>query len=1313
MPISATDLNKAYLAYFGRPADLTGKTYFATLEQADVIKAFDASAESQALYGTDVAAKVNAIYMNLFNREAEPAGLTYWTTLITQGRVTAAEAALSILNGAQGTDATSVSNKLAAATAFVAAMDTTPEMVGYSGMDAAASARTWLKAVNETEATLTAAVAGAQAAVTTAIAQSSGEGGGGFQLTNGTDVRSANVFTSGLVYTPGGDDRINSLQDEDRLTGTGTNPTLNATVGNANDNGATTITPTMTGIETINVAFLGSGATAVNQLDLQDATGVTKAINITRVSDGTGNAQIDNINAVPTNLSLSNSGQPGAVVTFGFKAAAVAGATDSTTLTVDDVQVAGITVQDRNGTAGSGIETLNLVSDDGSNTVGVLTAEDIEILKISGDSNLRLGGQGTVVNGTLVEATTFTTGLANVAGSLTTINAADFTGNLTLNLGAEFQAGADGTSGKPVQLSVTGGTGNDTFRLTGSNVNGTTTDTDRINGGEGTNTLVVTSNSTIAAAGTVAVPVANVTNIQALEVRTGHDAGAGADAVAINADAFDKLATIFIRNEGSNNVAGTSNAEGSTVTFTNLTSAHANAVTMAHGTTGNSTIANNVVTLGLKTSTGAADTAQVTIVDGINTDAVFNANITATAVEKVTLVDSDTESNTVHLNQGAFTQAGSSITLNGGATGQYLSLDSFSAAAVAGAGTAGYGYATDGTATSSTTVAAAAAAIAGVPTTVSTSQRDASVSTVFNGTVGTTVDGATRHLVESVIAGSYAGDVVVRLGDITRANGTSSTAVTTGAGNDTIIFDAIGLTSAGFTSGDTVAGGTGTDTLVIDGNTATIPGTPRVDHQASEWDNVTGIDVLRYGNNAGVANVGNAAQVANAGGAFYARIDNEFITQTDAGNRLTVVNNDGSLATNNESDLVLDLRGLSQTKFVTFVGANGVGNGGISSNRVVLDDVSANSGEILNGGDTDVRITTTGGYVAGNNNVYEVRNTANVSISDLSQTSNFGLINFTNDQAVAQTLTLTLNNTVVEALVDSSNTATSAATQEILNITATDNGAVASALNVDARQLSGFHSLNVAGSAAGNDVLSLNANVGGSANFINLGASAGDRVNWTGGSATTAVTIDMGSANVAAVGGVIGTAAGDGFARFVDAAVTTVHDTNATEIVDLSGLTYASSVINGTNNAETIIGGASADVITGGVALDQLTGGLGADSFVINQAVTGNREIITDFTVAQGDKFSLSNAAFAGSAAAGAVLVVANAVGIANLATNILVDTAANIAGVNQANVRFAYDTTNNTLIFDADGNFGAGTVVIATVTLAGVLAAGNFEMIA
>ena len=100
MPISATDLNKAYLAYFGRPADATGRAYFATLEQADVIKAFDASAESKAIYGEDTASKINAIYKNLFNREAEPAGLSYWLGQISSGKVTPAGAAFAILSGA-------------------------------------------------------------------------------------------------------------------------------------------------------------------------------------------------------------------------------------------------------------------------------------------------------------------------------------------------------------------------------------------------------------------------------------------------------------------------------------------------------------------------------------------------------------------------------------------------------------------------------------------------------------------------------------------------------------------------------------------------------------------------------------------------------------------------------------------------------------------------------------------------------------------------------------------------------------------------------------------------------------------------------------------------------------------------------------------------------------------------------------------------------------------------------------------------------------------------------------------------------------
>lgn len=1037
-------------------------------------------------------------------------------------------------------------------------------------------------------------------------AKASAGNGSHVTLTNGADKLTANIFDAPQVYTPGGNDRINSLQNDDELTGVGTNATLNAVLGNPGDNGNSVITPTLKGIQTINARF-DSTSTSMT-LDLQDSTGV-KAINVTRIADGQS-ATVQNIAEAATDLSIANSQAPQGNVTFTFLGSAVAGAADAVNLKLSNVNVNTVRVEERGAVPAEGYETINLTSTGSANQVNTLQAEDLKTLNIAGDKDLTLGAKGTTTGAQGVEAIRHAAGLANVAGSLTTIDASTFTGNLDIALGGEINAGADNTSGVPVQFSVKGGKGNDTFRLIDTVVGGATNNTDKIDGGEGTNTVVVTGNTTIAAAGTAAAPVANVTNIQKLEVRSGHDAAVAADTVNVNADAFDKLESIYVRNEGQtqNLVTGAweSAAEGLTVNLTNLTSAQANGITLAHGTTGNSTIANNVLNIGLKTSTGAADTATVTIVDGTNNNPVFNANITATAVERVTLVDNDTESNTVHLNQGAFTQAGSSITLKGGAAGQYFSLDSFSGAEVAAGTNAGYGYATNGTAGSSTTVVAAAAAITGVPVTVSTSQRDNAVSSVFVGTAGAAGDGVTRHLVENFDSSAYLGDVIVRVGEITRADGTTSMNIKTGVGNDTIIFDAIGTTSAGFTSGDTIAAGAGTDTLVIDGNTATIPGTPRITIQTSEWDNLTGIDVLRFGNNAGVANVGNGAQVANNGGAYYVQIDNDFVTQTDAGNRLTIINNDGNLNTNTESDAVVDLRGLSQNKWVTFVGANGVGNAGISSNRIVVDDISANANQILDGGDTDVRVSTTATYVKGNNNVYEVRNTANVSVNDLAQTKNFGLIHFTNDQAVAQTLTLTLNNTVVENLVDSSNTAISGATAEVLFITATDGaGAATSALNIDARAVSGFHGLNITG-AGGNDVLTLNANVGGSITTAALGAGT-DRVNWTGGSATTTVTVNLNTNTH----------------QFVDGAVTTTHAVTGADIVDLSGLSYATATLSGVAAAaNTLVGGAGVDTFGTASTLGAQGQGVAASAETLTAAVANGQtltfangvDIISGFT---------------------------------------------------------------------------------------------------
>ena len=114
-------LEKAYLAYFGRPVDPTGLTDFAASTEAQVADAFAASAESKALYGSTFNyAQINAIYLALFNREAEKAGLEYWYAKVADKTYTAAGAAIAILNGAQNADKTAIENKLAASAAFSA-----------------------------------------------------------------------------------------------------------------------------------------------------------------------------------------------------------------------------------------------------------------------------------------------------------------------------------------------------------------------------------------------------------------------------------------------------------------------------------------------------------------------------------------------------------------------------------------------------------------------------------------------------------------------------------------------------------------------------------------------------------------------------------------------------------------------------------------------------------------------------------------------------------------------------------------------------------------------------------------------------------------------------------------------------------------------------------------------------------------------------------------------------------------------------------------------------------------------------------------
>ncbi|MCZ8190187.1 MAG: calcium-binding protein [Microcystis sp. LE19-338.1B] len=238
-------------------------------------------------------------------------------------------------------------------------------------------------------------------------------------------------------------------------------------------------------------------------------------------------------------------------------------------------------------------------------------------------------------------------------------------------------------------------------------------------------------------------------------------------------------------------------------------------------------------------------------------------------------------------------------------------------------------------------------------------------------------------------------------------------------------------------------------------------------------------------------------------------------------------------------------------------------------------------------------------------------------------------------------------------------------------------------------------------------------------------------VNLNGNDGNDTLTVKVG-ASAAAINGVTNVETvvfKEAAANTIIATVDTLVASGATLTVDASSFTTKTLTFNGaaeTNGSFKITGGAGVDVLTGGAkndtltgggGLDILTGGGGNDQFVLNKAADGNGVTITDFTAVanNNDVFALSNAAFAGAPAVGATLAVSAVAGATNSANTILVDTFANLTANQTATglVRFGYDTTGKQLFYDADGNFSAGTVLIATSTLAVNLNASNFAIVA
>jgi len=598
---STSYLQQAYLAYFGRPADVSGLSFYASKTEAQVVAAFSASPESQAFFGSlNTLAQINAIYQNLFNRAAEPAGLVYWAAEINTGRLSLAQASMGILAGAQNDDKLAVTNKLAAATAFTAALDTSAEMIGYQGSAVITSARTYLASVGSTAASLTAATATAalSASVATVVAAgtSTASTGSTFTLTTdadeltgtaGDDTFRAPVDTGDVVTTFSSDDVIDGGDGTDTLT----------VYLNTDDNDITAA-PLVTDVEILEIRASDSAT-----LDLSGATLTgLEEIAIVRARE-TLALTVDDLSDVSLRIESAST----SLITI-----TVNDANDSTltlAITSSDVDLT-IAEQDD-------IDTLDLsITDDSSLSLALATDDAVTTVDITGEGDFELVFAGT---------------------ALTSIDASGLEGGLTFDGNAVAEdltivggTGDDAVTGGSGDNVFTGNSGDDTF------VASTTGDID-FSGGADDDTL----------------------DLSALSSATGDFddssfvGGLGTDTIIINADALttDALAdagafTGFeVLEIGANSLSDFDFSDFSSITELVIGSG-------AAGATGDIDNADN------KTITVLDAAATLTITDDTSSDiVVVNIDSGSTSITAADITTQDIEDITVNITAGGTSNA--------------------------------------------------------------------------------------------------------------------------------------------------------------------------------------------------------------------------------------------------------------------------------------------------------------------------------------------------------------------------------------------------------------------------------------------------------------------------------------------------------------------------------------------------------------------------------------------------------------------------------------------------------------------------------
>jgi len=245
--------------------------------------------------------------------------------------------------------------------------------------------------------------------------------------------------------------------------------------------------------------------------------------------------------------------------------------------------------------------------------------------------------------------------------------------------------------------------------------------------------------------------------------------------------------------------------------------------------------------------------------------------------------------------------------------------------------------------------------------------------------------------------------------------------------------------------------------------------------------------------------------------------------------------------------------------------------------------------------------------------------------------------------------------------------------------------------NVENLTLTGAAALNGTGNTL-NNLLTGNAG----ANVLNGGAGI-DTL--SGGDGNDAYVIET-------IGDLIIETNANAASGGTDRVVTSLANTTLTDNVE--NLFLVGAAINGTGNtlnniiagnagANVLDGAGGNDSLVGAAGNDTLTGGLGADVFRFDFALNAatNRDLITDFSLVQGDRIELENSVFTSLTTTGTLAAAAFTTG----------------ASATSADHRILYNSATGILAFDSDGNGAAAATAFATLSLGLALTSAAFTL--